>query len=70
MDDFKLNFNFVLSRTGRTGRAGATGIAISFMTREDWSKAEDLINILREAGQVCDSISFLLRIFQHYILSA
>ena len=53
-----LNFDFprhaeeYVHRVGRTGRAGRTGQALSFMTREDWSKAPDLINILEEANQV------------------
>ena len=47
-----LNFDFprhaeeYVHRVGRTGRAGRTGQALSFMTREYWSKAPDLINIL------------------------
>lgn len=40
-----------MHRVGRTGRAGRTGISMSFMTREDWSQAGELITILREAEQ-------------------
>lgn len=36
---------------GRTGRAGRSGTSISFLTREDWSSAGELINILEEANQ-------------------
>lgn len=39
-------------RVGRTGRAGKTGISISFFTRQDWGSAEELIKILEEADQV------------------
>ena len=49
--DIPRNAEEYVHRIGRTGRAGRTGIAISFMTREDWSKAADLIPILEEAGQ-------------------
>lgn len=50
--DFPRHAEEYVHRVGRTGRAGRTGIAISFMTREDWSKASDLIDILKEANQV------------------
>lgn len=33
------------------GRAGRTGISLSFLTRSDWGVARELINILKEAGQ-------------------
>lgn len=36
---------------GRTGRAGKTGKSISFVTRENWSSAGELIKILEEADQ-------------------
>uniref|UniRef100_A0A0N8BTU9 RNA helicase n=1 Tax=Daphnia magna TaxID=35525 RepID=A0A0N8BTU9_9CRUS len=49
--DFPRHAEEYVHRVGRTGRAGRTGIAISFMTREDWSKASDLIDILKEANQ-------------------
>lgn len=29
------------------------------MTREDWSKADDLLNILKEAGQVYIHVKFI-----------
>jgi len=38
-------------RVGRTGRAGRKGTSISFITREDWGMAKDLIDILQEAEQ-------------------
>ena len=38
-------------RVGRTGRAGARGIAITFMTAEDSKHAASLVQILRGAGQ-------------------
>lgn len=49
--DFPRNIEEYVHRVGRTGRAGKTGIALSFMTRQDWSVAGDLIEILREAEQ-------------------
>ncbi|XP_071449475.1 probable ATP-dependent RNA helicase DDX43 [Hetaerina americana] len=49
--DFPRNIEEYVHRVGRTGRAGRTGIAISLVTREDWSQAKELIEILVEAGQ-------------------
>lgn len=40
-----------MHRVGRTGRAGRKGTSISFITREDWAMAKELINILEEAQQ-------------------
>ena len=49
--DFPRNIEEYVHRVGRTGRAGKTGTAISLMTRQDWSSAEELIKILEEAQQ-------------------
>ena len=38
-------------RIGRTGRAGATGIADSLFTDADRMNAKELIRIMTEAGQ-------------------
>ncbi len=68
--DFPRHAEEYVHRVGRTGRAGRTGIAISFMTREDWSKAQDLLDILKEANQVCDPVlSHHISNVQHQILS-
>lgn len=40
-----------LQRVGRTGRAGKSGKSISYLTREDWGSAKELIDILEEANQ-------------------
>lgn len=40
-----------IHRIGRTGRAGQTGESFTLVTRRDWNKAQDLINILNGAGQ-------------------
>ncbi|KAK7100514.1 probable ATP-dependent RNA helicase DDX43 [Littorina saxatilis] len=49
--DFPRNIEEYVHRIGRTGRAGRTGIAITFLTRGDWRSAQQLINIMAEANQ-------------------
>lgn len=49
--DFPRNIEEYVHRVGRTGRAGQTGSSITLMTRNDWSKAKHLIEIMEEAGQ-------------------
>jgi ATP-dependent RNA helicase DDX5/DBP2 len=38
-------------RIGRTGRAGAKGFAVTFMTRQDGGKAQGLIKVMESTGQ-------------------
>lgn len=45
------NIEDYVHRIGRTGRAGATGTAISFFTEENKSLGASLISIMREAKQ-------------------
>ncbi|XP_058465646.1 probable ATP-dependent RNA helicase DDX43 [Malaya genurostris] len=49
--DFPRNIEEYVHRVGRTGRAGKSGIALSFFTRSDWAIASELISILEEADQ-------------------
>lgn len=49
--DFPRHIEEYVHRIGRTGRAGKTGIAMSFVTRSDWAHAAELIKILEEANQ-------------------
>lgn len=49
--DFPRHIEEYVHRVGRTGRAGKTGIALSFITRSDWAHASELIKILQEANQ-------------------
>ncbi|KAL0868427.1 hypothetical protein ABMA27_007930 [Loxostege sticticalis] len=49
--DFPRHIEEYVHRVGRTGRAGKTGIALSFITRSDWAHARELIKILEEANQ-------------------
>ncbi|GFZ17398.1 P-loop containing nucleoside triphosphate hydrolases superfamily protein [Actinidia rufa] len=50
--DFPSSLEDYVHRIGRTGRAGATGIAVSFFTHANAKFARDLIKILQEAGQI------------------
>lgn len=45
------NIEDYVHRIGRTGRAGATGTAVTLFTRGDANQAHDLIVILTEANQ-------------------
>ncbi|CAB3227207.1 unnamed protein product [Arctia plantaginis] len=49
--DFPKHVEEYVHRVGRTGRAGKTGISLTFFTRHDWNNARDLIKILEEANQ-------------------
>lgn len=49
--DFPRHIEEYVHRVGRTGRAGKTGIALSFVSRNDWAHAAELIKILEEANQ-------------------
>jgi ATP-dependent RNA helicase DDX5/DBP2 len=46
-----LNIEDYIHRIGRTGRAGAQGIAISFFTEKTSKLARELIDILHKANQ-------------------
>lgn len=47
--DFPNNTEEYVHRVGRTGRAGRTGKSITFFTRDDWSHAKELIDILEKS---------------------
>ncbi|XP_039268947.2 putative ATP-dependent RNA helicase DDX43 [Styela clava] len=49
--DYPRNTEEYVHRVGRTGRAGRSGTSITLVTREDWSTARELIDILVEAQQ-------------------
>ncbi|EAZ51368.1 hypothetical protein [Cryptosporidium parvum Iowa II] len=55
--NFVINFDFpnqiedYIHRIGRTGRAGATGVSLSFFTPDKYRMASDLIKVLKEAKQ-------------------
>ena len=49
--DLPRNMEEYVHRVGRTGRAGRQGIAVSFVSRDDWGTAQKLIDILQEADQ-------------------
>jgi len=49
--DFTKDIEEYVHRVGRTGRAGKFGLAITLMTRSNWSKAKDLIEVMEKSGQ-------------------
>ncbi|KAL8141448.1 hypothetical protein V2J09_014480 [Rumex salicifolius] len=49
--DFPTGIEDYVHRIGRTGRAGATGLAYTFLTEHDWKYAPDLIKVLEGANQ-------------------
>lgn len=49
--DFPTVIEDYVHRIGRTGRAGATGVAYTFFSHQDWKYAADLIKVLEGANQ-------------------
>nr|GEY32720.1 DEAD-box ATP-dependent RNA helicase 20 [Tanacetum cinerariifolium] len=49
--DFPTSLEDYVHRIGRTGRAGAKGIAVTFFTHSNAKYARELVKILQEAGQ-------------------
>ncbi|KAL9104697.1 MAG: hypothetical protein Q9163_000375 [Psora crenata] len=49
---FPLTVEDYVHRIGRTGRAGAKGLAVTFFTEHDKALAGGLVNVLKAAGQV------------------
>jgi ATP-dependent RNA helicase DDX5/DBP2 len=49
--DFPHTLEDYVHRIGRTGRAGATGLAYSFFTPDNYKFAQELINVLKDSGQ-------------------
>ncbi|KAL5700361.1 RNA helicase [Ranunculus cassubicifolius] len=49
--DFPTGIEDYVHRIGRTGRAGATGIAYTFFSDQDWKYAADLVKLLEGANQ-------------------
>ena len=49
--DFPKDMEEYVHRVGRTGRAGKTGTSITLWDKGDWKHADELIEILEEAGQ-------------------
>lgn len=49
--DFPTGIEDYVHRIGRTGRAGATGVAYTFFCEQDWKHAGDLVKVLEGANQ-------------------
>lgn len=49
--DFPTGIEDYVHRIGRTGRAGATGVAYTFLSEHDWKHAADLVKVLEGANQ-------------------
>lgn len=49
--DMPKNIEDYIHRIGRTARAGATGVAVSYITSKDAKLARPLIKVLKDAGQ-------------------
>ena len=49
--DMPQNLESYVHRIGRTGRAGETGLSISFFTDDDFKMAKPLIDFLKESKQ-------------------
>lgn len=50
--DYPNNSEDYVHRIGRTGRSNNTGTAYTLFTAQNAAKANDLINVLKEANQV------------------
>lgn len=62
--DFPRNIEEYVHRVGRTGRAGRKGISISFVTRNNWRNAAELIKILEKAeAHIPDELHGMARRF-------
>ncbi|CAH8355259.1 unnamed protein product [Eruca vesicaria subsp. sativa] len=60
--DFPTSLEDYIHRIGRTGRAGAKGMAMTFFTHDNAKFARELIKILQEAGQIVPpTLSALVR---------
>lgn len=49
--DFPRHIEDYVHRIGRTGRAGKSGVAVTFMSRDDWRHAAELIEVLEKSGE-------------------
>ncbi|XP_044538716.1 probable ATP-dependent RNA helicase DDX53 [Gracilinanus agilis] len=65
--DFPQNIEEYIHRIGRTGRAGQSGSSITLLTKNDWSIAGELINILHRANQeVPRELATMARQYKQY----
>lgn len=62
--DYPNNSEEYIHRIGRTGRSNNTGTAYTLFTIQNASKANDLVNVLKEANQVRQSFALKIRPIQ------
>lgn len=63
--DFPKHVEEYVHRVSRAGRAGKKGIALSFVTQQDWANARNLVKILQEASQeVPDDLEIMAQRFE------
>lgn len=58
--DYPNNSEDYVHRIGRTGRSNNTGTAYTLFTHQNSAKANDLINVLKEANQVSNLLEVYL----------
>jgi ATP-dependent RNA helicase DDX5/DBP2 len=60
--EFPPDFENYIHRIGRTGRAGKSGLSISYISSKDFQHLQDIVQVLKEAGQpIPDEIRNALR---------
>lgn len=65
--DFTLDIKEYVHRICRIGRAGKAGLAITLMTKKNWAKAKELVEVLEKSRQVTpDELQDMVKQFEAY----